>query len=200
MITLSQRKTLDFVKIYINDHGYAPTVSEIANGIGVASRGVVHRYLKALSAAGEIHMTPRRHRNIRLVCRDPSRTMSVLGRIAAGKPIEAVLDAEYVDVGSIFVGDRRYALRVKGDSMIDEGILDNDLVVCERADTARNGQIVVALVDNENVTLKRWQDNCDGTVTLLPANAQHQPVTYDINRLQIQGLYMGLIRYGEATP
>jgi len=195
MITLRQRNTLSFIKEYIKKYDHSPTVAEIAEGIGLQSRGVVHRYLRALSDAGEIYLAPRRHRNIRLVERNGSgATLPILGRIAAGRPIEAILDPRTIDLGSVFVGERRYALQIHGDSMIDDGIHDGDIVICERAQTAGRGQVVVVLIDNEQVTLKRWQPNRDGTVTLLPANALHKPMIYKADRLVIQGLYIGLVR------
>ena len=147
MITRRQQMTLNFVKEFIIKNSYAPTVTEIASGLGLISRGVVHRYLKALAAAGEIHMTPRRHRNIRIVCRDPNRTLAVKGKISKDKPIEAILDSDYIDIGSIFIGDRRFGLRVQGDFMRDEGIVDGDLVICDRVNSAINGQVAVVLID-----------------------------------------------------
>ena len=200
MITRRQQMTLNFVKEFIIKNSYAPTVTEIASGLGLISRGVVHRYLKALAAAGEIHMTPRRHRNIRIVCRDPNRTLAVKGKISKDKPIEAILDSDYIDIGSIFIGDRRFGLRVQGDFMRDEGIVDGDLVICDRVNSAINGQVAVVLIDNQCTVIRKWQSNTDGTVTLCVPNKQQQAVTYAINRLEFKGIYMGLIRYGEALP
>ncbi|MCB1827393.1 MAG: transcriptional repressor LexA [Coxiellaceae bacterium] len=199
MLTLSQRKTEEFIRKFFDKHGYAPTASEIAEGIGIKSRGVVHRYLKALEEAGRIALTPKRHRNIRIL--DPVKTlladltpMPLLGSIAAGQPIEAIPQQDSIDVASIFVGPNRYALKVKGDSMIDEGILDGDVVICERANVANNGQIVVALIDQEEATLKRLESK-QGMVTLHPANSRLKPMEYDSDRVTIQGIYIGLVRF-----
>jgi repressor LexA len=199
MLTLSQRKTYEFIQQFFADHEYAPTAAEIAEGIGIKSRGVVHRYLKALEAAGYIHLEPKRHRNIRLLnieaSNDGDGGLPLVGAIAAGRPIEAITQHETVDVANVFLGPNRYALRVKGDSMVEEGIFDGDIVVCEQAVTANNGNIVVALIDGNEATLKRFHRNPDETVTLFPANQQLQPMTYGADRVQVQGRFVGLLRY-----
>ena len=194
MLTLSQQKTLKFVQTFFAKHHYAPTAAEIAEGIGIKSRGVVHRYLKALVNQGYIRLLPKRHRNIQLILNDTSTSIPLVGSIAAGRPIEAIEQHEAVDVASVFLGANRYALRVKGDSMIDEGIFDGDIVVCERRESAEEGQIVVALVDQEEATLKRLYHGRDNTITLKPANPSHQPMTYPAERVAVQGIYIGLLR------
>jgi repressor LexA len=200
MLTLAHKKTEKFIRQFVEAHGYSPTASEIAAGIGIKSRGVVHRYLKALASAGRIALTPKRHRNIRLLdpvtsLLDSLSALPLVGTIAAGRPIEAVPQQEHLDIAKVFAGMNRYALQVKGDSMIDEGIFDGDIVICEKADTADNGQIVVALIDHEAATLKRLQRNKDATITLLPANSALEPMVYDAERITVQGIYVGLVRY-----
>lgn len=197
MLTLSQRKTYAFIQKFFGENDYAPTAAEIAQGIGIKSRGVVHRYLKALASEGLIRLLPKRHRNIQLVasslmCADQ---LPLMGVIAAGQPIEAIEQHEAVDVASIFLGPNRYALKVQGDSMIDEGIFDGDIVVCERSTTARDGQIVVALVDHDQATLKRLYHNTDKTVTLVPSSPRHKPMVYDEAQVAVQGIYIGLLRF-----
>lgn len=194
MLTLTQNKTYQFIQKYILEHGYSPTMAEIAEGIGITSRGVVHRYVNALVMNGLIELTPRRRRNIHLVDQSPTYFLPLVGKIAAGKPIEAIEDRETVDIMNIFLGPGRYALKVQGDSMIEEGILDGDVVVCEHRQIAEAGKIVVALIDSQEVTLKRIHYNPDDTITLFPANSNHQPMTYSKERVQIQGIYIGLIR------
>ena len=191
MVTEKQYQTFTFIKRYIQDNGYAPTTAEIAMGIGIQSRGVVHRYLQALQTLGMIRLVPGKRRNITIT---GTNTLPLIGKIAAGMPIEAINNAEEIDILSMFIGDGRYALEVKGDSMIDEGIFDGDIVVCQKANTASPTDIVVALVDNENATLKRLKNNQDGTITLIPANESHQPQTYAAERVAIQGIYVGLLR------
>ncbi len=200
MITLSQRKTYQYIKRYIETKGHAPTTAEIAEGIGIKSRGVVHRYIKALQDAGLIQLSPKRHRNIELTTKQltmpqqQSNQLPLIGAIAAGQPIEAIIDHDPINVVDMFLGENRYALRVKGESMIDEGICDGDIVVCEHSNSANNGQIVVALIDNESATLKRLYHEGDNTITLVPANQKLKPMTYDADRITVQGLYVGLLR------
>jgi repressor LexA len=201
MITLSQRKTYEFIKHYIEAREHAPTIAEIADGIGIKSRGVVHRYVKALEQEGFLHIAPKRHRNIELTSKKPNtpqrmHTLPLIGAIAAGQPIEAIIEHDPINLADIFLGENRYALRVKGDSMINEGICDGDIVVCEHSNTAKNGQIIVALVDNEQATLKRVYYDADNKyITLMPANDSLKPIQYLAERITIQGLYIGLLRF-----
>ena len=195
MLTLAQHNVYRFIQDYIDKNQYAPTTAEIAAGIGIKSRGVVHRYLKALEEAGKIVLEPNRKRNIRLKKeQEMSYQLPLLGKIAAGLPIEAVQDNESVDIASMFLSPGRYALRVKGNSMIDEGIHDGDVIICQHADSARDGQIVVALVDNEGATLKKLRRNRDSSITLVPANNNHEPQTYACDRVRVQGIFVGLLR------
>lgn len=194
LLTLSQNKTLQFIQSFIKQNGYSPTIAEIAVGIGIKSRGVVHRYVSALVQQGLLELVPGRRRNIQLR-KQPSNLLPLVGRIAAGKPIEAIKNDEAIDVLNIFLGEGRYALKVKGDSMIDEGILDGDLVVCEYTQVANNGKIVVALIDGQDATLKKIRYNKDNTVSLIPANKKLQSMTYPKERVQIQGIYIGLLRF-----
>ncbi len=198
MLTRSQRKTYEFVKEFVEQKDYSPTVAEIARGIGIRSRGVVHRYLKVLDEKGYIRLLPNRHRNIQMLEHDPSMLIPLVGSIAAGRPIEAIQSNESINVASVFLGPNRYALRVKGDSMVDEGIFDGDIVICERRSEAKNGEIVVALVDQDQATLKRFYYHSDETVSLVPANAAHQRMVYLASRVQVQGIYIGLLRFCKA--
>lgn len=200
MLTAVQHKTYQFIKQFIDKYGYSPTTAEIAKGIKIKSRGVAYRYLSALAEKGLITLTPHRRRNIQLLTSATHQAtthqgLPLLGQIAAGSPIEAVPQQETVDVADLFYGRNRYALRVNGNSMVEEGIFDGDIVICERRVTAQNGQIVVALIDNEYATLKRLLHNSDKSVTLLPANSDHLPQTYSPERVQIQGIFIGLLRY-----
>ena len=198
MLTLAQHRVYRFIKDYWKDNQYAPTTAEIAEGIGIKSRGVVHRYLKALADKGHLRLEPNKKRNIVLLSTKPEAAnieLPLLCRIAAGSPIEAVYDDESINVTEMFLSSDRYALRVKGDSMIDEGIHDGDIIICEHAEQASNGQIVVALIDRCEATLKRLKKNDDGTVSLIPANPNHQTQVYPSHRVTIQGLFIGLLRF-----
>jgi repressor LexA len=120
--------------------------------------------------------------------------LPIIGKIAAGSPIEAIESQESMDLVDWFLGPGRYALKVEGDSMIDEGIMHGDIIVCQTARTARNGQIVVALIDNEQATLKRIDYPDAEHICLIPANQNHQKQWYHASRVTIQGIFVGLLR------
>jgi len=199
MLTERQQATYQFIHDYHLRRGCAPKLTEIADGIGIRSKGVVHRYLKAIAEEGLIELLPGRHRGIRLAgdaLENPASELNLplVGKIAAGQPIEAIPDHNTFDLSTFFLGPNRFVLKVQGDSMIDAGILDGDMVVVEQRDSARNGDIVVALIDKDEATLKHLQQNKDGTVTLLPANQTMQPMNYPADRVQIQGVVVGQMR------
>jgi repressor LexA len=195
MTTPTQYKIFQFVTKFIEERGFAPSLQEIAIGIGISPRSLslVSRYLRALEEDGLLNMGKKGYRKVQL---KPSTGISLplVGRIAAGSPIEAIAGNETVDFADLFSQDNLYVLEVKGDSMIDEGILHGDKVICQRQDTARENDIVVALIDNENATLKRINFKPAGKVTLIPANVDHQPQIYEAERVQVQGLLVGLLR------
>lgn len=198
MLTAAQYRTLEFIQGYIAEHAYAPTTQEIADGINIKSRGVVYRYLKALATSGRIKLLPNRRRNIELIepqAANEEWSIPLMGRIAAGEPIEAVPEYDRINLAGMLLGINRFALKVKGDSMIEEGIFDDDIVICEHSSTARDGQIVVALIDNNEATLKRLYKQKGDTVLLVPANSRHKPMEFDGSRVKIQGIFVGLLRY-----
>ena len=198
MTTDRAREVYDFIQAYSARHGYAPKLREIASHLGISSRGVAHRYVRALQEEGLVHIEPDRARGIHLRKGKTSapRTFSLplLGRIAAGRPIEAIPGEDEIDLSEFFVNRERFVLRVQGDSMIEAGILDSDMVVVEKRDTADNGDIVVALIDGTEATLKRLQKNRDGSVTLRPANAALSPLRLSAARVRIQGVVVGQFR------
>lgn len=118
----------------------------------------------------------------------------LLGRIAAGQPIEAIEDANYLDLAAFFIGPDRYALRVTGESMIDVGILDGDTVILRKQNIANTGDIVVALIDGQEATLKRLGQTLDGVVELMPENVNMAPMRYDASRVSFQGVLVGQLR------
>ena len=196
MLTLSQQKTYDYIKQYIAERGYSPTTAEIASGIGISSRGVVYRYLKSLVEANKISLTPNRHRNIELISDESVSDYEIplKGTIAAGEPIDAIEQQDTISLKQYFNGDSNYALVVRGDSMIEEGIVENDIVICRRSSTADNGDIVVALIDNQEATLKRWHRVEGGNIKLIPANKNLTAKTYSEERITVQGIFIGLLR------
>ncbi len=194
-LTDSQRKTYDFIRKYINEHGYAPKMTEIADGIQIRSKGTVHRYVQSLVDANLIRIEPLLKRGISLVKETLApHSLPLLGTIAAGRPIEAIPGQETFNVTSWFEDQNLYALKVKGDSMIEAGILEGDTVICRQSATAETHEIAVVLVDNNEATLKYCKVDKSGTVTLIPANAALTPQTFAANRVQIQGVVVAQLR------
>lgn len=197
MKTLTRRQREIYAYLIENkdyfDH--PPSHDELCLALGLASRGSLHKHIQALVQAGLVEPMERGHRGIRLVeQKEEEEGLPFLGTIAAGRPIEAVAQTETLQVPEQMLGDRPcYVLQASGDSMIDEGILDGDYLVIEQCDSARNGEIVVALVANEQVTLKRIEQK-PGQVILHPANAAMLPMTYSPDDVQIQGVLRGLLR------
>jgi len=203
MLTDREREVYDFVSAYTRRHGVAPKLKEIAAHLGIASRGVVHRYLRAIEEKGLIAIEPEVARGVRLahaprksgVAGEPKRAvLPLLGRIAAGLPIEAIPDETEIDLSEFFMGPNRFVLRVAGDSMIEAGILNGDMVIVESRSTARNGEIVVALIERDEATLKYFQRNADGSITLTPANRTMSPMRFAAARVAIQGVVVGQMR------
>ena len=195
MLTDRERDVYDFVRAYTRRHGVPPKLREIAGHLGIQSRGTVHRYLRAIEDQGLIQIMPDQARGIRLVGKGARRaTLPVLGRIAAGLPIEAIADETEIDLSEFFMGPNRFVLRVAGESMIEAGILHDDMVIVESRNSARDGEIVVALIDNQEATLKYLQRNPDGSITLRPANRAMAPMRYAAERVSIQGVVVGQMR------
>jgi repressor LexA len=199
MLTERQQDTYDFICQFIKEQGRSPLLSEVAKGIGLSSQGSVHNYIQALVNEGLLERSVGRTRGLRLVKNNhDAETLSVLlpvmGKIAAGRLIEAVPDESEIDLGEMFAGKGRFVLKVNGDSMIDKAIMSGDYVVVQSQQTARHGDIVVALVDGYDATLKTLHINSDDTVTLMPANVNYEPVTLPSKRVSIQGVVVGQLR------
>jgi repressor LexA len=199
MLTDRQRQTLNFIRDFIAANGYPPKLKEIGEHLGISSRGTVHRYIRALEDEQLIRVSTGVARGIELVEATPQQendeqSLPVAGRIAAGLPLEAIEDRETINLNDFFVRPGRFVLRVQGDSMIEDGIFDGDMVIIEACQTARDNEIVVALVDREEATLKRIRNNGDGSITLIPANAAMQPFRYSADRVSIQGKVVGQFR------
>ncbi len=194
-----QKQILDFIKQYVDKYGYSPTLSEIAKSIGVSSLATVHEHLGALSKKGVIKRFEGAVRGIEVLDQQISQALRgvelpILGFIAAGAPIMPYTDPDALlnIPPSMITGKRRsYVLQVKGDSMIEDGILDGDFVIIEEQTEARDGDIVVALLENGLATLKRFFREA-GRIRLEPANAAMNPIyTVDV---KIQGKCVGVIR------
>ena len=196
MLTDSQKRTLDFIQAYILRCGHAPTYPEIAQGIGIQSQGTAHRYVKALLEMGYLLNEEGSHRGLRLPDDgvEQSMTIPLLGKIAAGLPIEAISGYDSVNLNQMFGGDNRYALQVAGDSMIELGIMDGDTVIIDSCAVAAKNSVVVALIDNQEATLKIYRPLSNERIKLIPANANMEPVVYSADRVQIQGVLVGTLR------
>jgi len=196
MPTLLEKRILNFIHAFIVKHGHSPTLVEIGEAMGISSKGTIHRYVQNLRNQDLLAQPERGWRGIRLAddALSNSTTLPLVGRIAAGQPIEAIQNQEEINLSDMFVGKDRYALQIKGDSMIDIGILDGDIVVIEPRNNAEFGDVVVALIDDQEATLKRFKRLKDGRIELCPENQDLQPMIYDASRVKIQGILVGQLR------
>src|SRR6476646_2939039 len=196
-LTKRQREILDYLNDFIQQHGYAPSLEEIGRRFGLSSLATVHKHLTNLQEKGFIKRAWNRSRSVELVSsRLGGRAVELplLGYVAAGVPIEAVVGSETIAVPEDLVGKRdTYVLRVKGDSMIDEQIRDGDYVIVEDRNTATTGETVIALLTGSDVTLKKFY--LEGPhVRLQPANAAMQPILVPLDQVQVQGVVIGVMR------
>jgi repressor LexA len=196
--TPKQLEIMKFIRDYRMEHDTSPTLEEIGQSLGV-HRVTVHQHVAALVKKGAIRKLPQRSRSIEILDRDylPRPTVKLLGRIAAGRPIEAVEDPQPFTLEELLPiepGEDVYMLRVVGESMIEDHITDGDLVLVERAQSARNGEIVVAIVEGE-ATLKRLYQEAGGVVRLQPANPTMQPIyVRPPDQVEIRGIVRGVLR------
>ena len=198
-LTRRQKEMLDFLNGYIDANGYAPTIEETAAHFGLRSLATVHKHLSNLQKKGLVKRDWNRSRALELVrteVRVHAVELPLLGRVAAGSPIEAISASETIFVPEDMVsrGNETYVLQVKGDSMIEEQIRDGDYVIVENRRFAKDGEMVIALLDGETVTLKKLYREGGGRVRLQPANAALQPLFVDQDRLRIQGVVIGVLR------
>lgn len=196
-LTRRQLEIYEFLKTHLDGFPHPPTLDELCEALGLSSRGSLHKQVQALIEAGLVEPMNHLRRGIRLVQgEEPVEPdgLPLLGYIAAGRPIEAISAPRTVRVPPALRTERDcYVLQVRGDSMIDEGILDGDWVVIEQRDHARNGEIVVALVDGSEATLKRIEQR-PGRVVLHPVNAVMVPLFFQSDQVQIQGVLVGQMR------
>jgi repressor LexA len=204
-LTRRQKQVYDFISGFVDTHGYSPSFDEIAEGLGLSSLATVHKHITNLEEKQLLRRDYNRARSIDLlkpkgrmklsleVAAESSLTLPLLGRIAAGRPLEAVENPESISLGDFTRSRDIYVLQVKGESMQDEAILDGDYVLVEKADTARDGEIVVALVDGTDATLKRIYREGE-TIRLQPSNAAMQPIMVPARSVKVQGRVIGVLR------
>jgi repressor LexA len=193
-LTRRQANVLEFIRGYIRDHSYSPTLEEIGEELGV-NRVTIFEHVKALENKNWIRTRKHCSRSIELVPEDENASaIPILGRIAAGQPIDAIEDRELFEVGDFFPTDRDcYMLRVNGNSMIDDQIRDGDFVLVESRPTAHPGETVVALIDDEEATLKRFYPQGDH-IRLEPRNPELEPITVKAGSVTVQGVVIGVLR------
>ncbi|MBK5254917.1 MAG: transcriptional repressor LexA [Vicinamibacteria bacterium] len=195
--TPRQKQILDFVTRSIERRGFAPSIQEICDHFNLASTATVHKHLKNLAARGLLNRESHRSRALEIPSPSAGEAVEIplLGRVAAGVPIEAIANPDSISIPANWLGrGETFALRVRGDSMVDAHIEDGDVVVVDRKDVARDGDTVIALVDDAEATLKIFRSQSDGRVRLEPRNEALQPMVFDASRVRIQGTVVGVLR------
>jgi len=198
-LTRRQKQILDFLQSYIAGNGYAPSFEEIAEHFTFRSLATVHEHLTNLERKGYIHRSHNESRSIEVMPlpgQAGAVELPLLGQVAAGEPIEAVVDRESIAVPTDLIPRRgsSYVLRVRGDSMIDEHIESGDFIVVHSREDAGNGDMVVALVDGTSATVKRYFREPGGWIRLQPANEAMRPIRVHEDNILIQGVVVGVIR------
>ncbi len=212
MLTRRQHELLVFLNTRIEETGISPSFEDMKNALGLRSKSGIHRHLNSLVERGFVERLPNRARAVRVVRkpeaaaapkgRSPNQwdelvDLPLLGTIAAGTPIEAIQHESFVKVPPTILsgrgGENHFALRIEGDSMIGAGILDGDMGIFRRQQTAETGEIIVAFIDGQEATLKRFRPAKD-TIELVPENSSLEPIVVHPSRLQIQGVLRGLYR------
>lgn len=196
-LTKRQREILDYLRSFIAQRGYSPSLQEIGDHFGLSSVATVHKHVQHLVEKGLVQKSWNRSRSVELVAgaeRDPT-LLPLLGTVAAGAPIEAVEVAETISVPPEMSGsaNQSFVLQVRGDSMIEEQIRDGDYVVVESRPVASDGETVVALIRGEEATLKKLYRR-GSTVRLVPANSSMQPIEVPAGEVEIRGVVRGLLR------
>lgn len=197
-LTKRQKQLVDFLEAYIRDNGYAPTLQEIGQFFGLSSLATVHKHLKNLERKGYIRRQWNHSRALEVTgpqSTGGARALRLVGQVAAGIPVEQFEQPDTISVPEEFVRrDNTFCLRVRGESMIDEGIRDGDYIIVEGRESASDGETVVALVNGE-ATVKKFYRERSGAIRLQPANATMQPIFTSENDLTVRGVVVGLMRH-----
>ena len=202
-ITRRQRQVYDYISDFVQRNGYSPSFEEIGEGMGLSSLATVHKHISNLEKKGLLTRDYNRSRSIDLLppkgrlkqamAVNTTMVLPLLGRIAAGQPIEAVQNPETISLADFVRSKEVFVLEVRGDSMQDEHIMDGDYVLVEKIKTAHNGDIVVVLVDTTDATLKRFYREGDN-IRLQPSNAAMRPIIVPAASVEIQGRVIGVLR------
>jgi repressor LexA len=202
-LTKRQREVLDFIAHFVDDNGYCPSYEEIARGLDLASLATVHKHISVLEHKGCLKRGFNQSRSLELAPkflqeqrrnRPAVLEIPLLGRIAAGSPVESVEQREVLNLADFAGHGNTFALEVRGNSMIDDHICDGDLILLERVSEAHDGEIVVALVGASETTLKRFYRESGGAVRLQPANAALKPILARAEDVEIQGRLLAVLR------
>ena len=198
MLTFKQKKLLDFLVDYYNENNVYPTFDEMRDFLKIKSKSGIHKLLSSLEEKGYVNRLPHKARalSINSSVNENEKNLPFLGRIAAGNPIEAITGSfEQISVPNYLINDKdeHYTLEVTGDSMVDAGIFDGDIVIIRKTEAANSGDIVVALIDQNEVTLKRFR-SFKNSIALEPANKNYKIRLFGEDRVKIQGKLVGLIR------
>ena len=202
-LTRRQKQVLDFLVHFINRHGYSPSYEEIADGLDLTSLATVHKHMQTLERKGFIRRAYNQSRSVEVVrLPRPVREqvaqhvadLPLLGRIAAGQPVEALQNPETISLADFTRAKNCFVLEVKGDSMVEDHILEGDYIIVEQTRNANNRDIVVALVHGEETTLKRFFREPGGKIRLQPANPRLAPTVLPARDVQIQGRVIGVLR------
>ncbi len=203
-LTKRQKEVLDFLVGFLNKHGYSPSFEEIARSLRLTSLATVHKHITTLERKGFIRRGYNQSRSIEVMqLPKPVREqviqrqvveLPLAGRIAAGRPLEAVEDRETISLGDFARSGNSFVLQVKGNSMVEDHILDGDFIVVEQTQVANPGEIVVALIGGGEATLKRFYRESGGKIRLQPANSEMQPIVIPASEVKIQGRVIGVLR------
>lgn len=194
-VTRRQKEVLDFISGFVQRNGYPPSFEEIARGLSLKSLATVHKHITNLENKGLVQRAHNRSRSIEVIPAQSKTEVAVplMGNISAGLPLDTTENAEAISLSDITGNRRVFALRVRGDSMRDEHILDGDYVLIEKTRTAREGEIVVALVNGAETTLKRYY--IEGSmIRLQPSNLEMDPIFVPAGQVAIQGRALGILR------
>ena len=204
-LTKRQKDVLDFIADFVEENGYSPSYEELAQGLKLASLATVHKHIQALESRNYLRRLFNQSRSLevspkyvqeRRRSRQTSRAAEVplAGRIAAGSPVEAIEGQDTLQFADFAGKGDTFALQVTGESMIEDHILSGDYVLVERTQQAKDGEIVVALVDGRETTLKRLYHDPDGRIRLQPANSSMQPIIVEGANVQVQGRVLAVLR------
>ncbi len=193
MLTSKQSLVLHTIKQLGQEMGYLPTLEEVGQKIGIG-RSTVHKHIQTLISNGYLEEAEGKSAYQLSEPFEDEGSLPYMGRIAAGCPIEAIPDQQNINMAQLFCGPDRYVLKIAGDSMIEAGIWDEDYVVIQKQSYAREGNIIVALVDRYEATLKYYHPKETGVVELRPANSQLDSMFYPADQVEIQGVMIGVFR------